>query len=137
ASGASDGQRGEGAACRIDRGVEDRIVVSNRYEACLISRRREVHARVEHLVKERVEARYVALRDFGKARRNLVREVEAEHAAEQIRRERYFCFASCVAESLHETRGACTKRLVEARCLDQLQRLQTGRQGDRVARQRA
>jgi hypothetical protein len=64
--------------------LDDGIAVLGRHEAGFEGRRREVHAGIQHLVEEAVEALLVALHDLGVAGRHLRIEVQAEHAADGI-----------------------------------------------------
>ena len=56
-------------------------------EAGLVGRGREVDAGLEHGVEEAVEALAVALHHLREAARRRIAEVQAEHAADRLRRE--------------------------------------------------
>src|ERR1700675_662885 len=89
---ALDGEAGEGAASGGERRDDVRVVVGEREEDLFIRRWREVDAGIEHRVEKRVEALRVALRDFSEARRDALGEIEAEHAADGVRREGHLGF---------------------------------------------
>ena len=64
-------------------------VVCRGNETSLVGRRREVHAALEHRVKETVERFLVALHDFSEALRGAGAEIDAEHAADSLCREHH------------------------------------------------
>lgn len=92
---------------------------------------------IEHAVEEFVEAGDVRRGDFGEALRHARAEVQAEHAAHAVARERHADRLRRVDEPIHQPRRARGQVFVEARGLDQPERGESGRHGQRVARERA
>src|SRR5713226_7185509 len=81
------------------------IAVSGRHEARFVSRWGEINAALEHRVKEAFETFAIALHDFGETARRRVAEIDAEHAAYRLRRERDTRFPCLRSEAFHESLG--------------------------------
>jgi hypothetical protein len=90
-----------------------------RYEAGFEGRRREIMAGVEHRVEKAIESLRVALHHLGVALRALGTEVQPEHAANRLRRERYPMPAGGGSQPVGELPGALPQGLVEILRLQQ------------------
>ncbi|KAF1852355.1 hypothetical protein Lal_00037083 [Lupinus albus] len=130
-------QFGEGLGRSGDGFLDDGIAVLGRHKAGLEGRRREVHACIQHLVEEAVEAFLVALHHLGIAGRHLGIEVEAEHAADGIGGEAHAGRLGGSGEAIGQLAGLGGQMGVEVRLLDDLQGRHAGRHRHGVARERA
>ena len=94
------------------------VVVSARNEAGFVKRRSQVNATVEHFMEEEVETLAVGLHHVGKTRRQLRQEVQAEHAADALSRERNTFDISRGLQTGNQLRRLSGESIVETFFLD-------------------
>ena len=96
-------ERRESVAGSGDRLIDHFVRVDDGNKAGFEDRRREVAARVEHLVEPAAEELVVRLHHVSKAVRDFRKEVNTEHAAAVVRRERNTVIGSRLREAFSES----------------------------------
>src|SRR5713101_370339 len=111
--------------------------MSSRDEARFVSRWGEINAALEHGVEEAFETLPIALHDFGETLRRRVAEIDAEHTAHRLRRERdtgFFCLRN---EAFHQGLGFTFYIFLKLLGLHDFESRQARGNGNWISRKRA